>query len=70
MTLENISSAKVRNRFYLFKLVEKESAGQPDKDQIQQLIQQIKQEKSRQTFQEWVGNLKSRADILIDKTLM
>ena len=70
MTLENISSAKVRNRFYLFKLIEKESAGKPDKEQTQQLIQQIKQEKSRQTFQEWVKNLKSRANILIDKTLM
>ena len=30
----------------------------------------IKQEKSRQTFQEWVDNLKARADIMIDQTLM
>ena len=70
MNLEDTSSAKVRNRFYLFKLVEKETAGEPDKEQIQAIIQQIKQEKSRQTFQEWVGNLKARAEIMIDKTLL
>jgi peptidyl-prolyl cis-trans isomerase D len=70
MNLEDTSSAKVRNRFYLFKLVEKEAAGEPDKEQVQNIIQQIKQEKSRQTFQEWVGNLKSGAEIMIDKTLM
>jgi peptidyl-prolyl cis-trans isomerase D len=70
MQLGDISSAKVRNRFYLFKLVEKEAAGEADKEQVQNLIQQIKQEKSRQTFQEWVGNLKAGAEIMIDKTLM
>jgi peptidyl-prolyl cis-trans isomerase D len=67
---ENISSAKVRNRYYIFKLVDKEMAGEPDKEQTQNLIQRIKLEKSRQTFQEWVGNLKSKAEIMIDKTLM
>jgi peptidyl-prolyl cis-trans isomerase D len=70
MKLKEVSSAKVRNRFYLFKLIEKDSAGEPDKEQTQQLIQQIKKEKSRQTFEEWVANLKSRADIMIDRTLM
>ena len=70
MNLEDTSSAKVRNRFYLFKLVEKEAAGEPDKDQVQKIILQIKQKKSSQTFQEWVGNLKARAEIMIDKTLL
>jgi peptidyl-prolyl cis-trans isomerase D len=70
MNVEDTSSAKVRNRFYLFKLVEKEAAGEPDKEQVQKITQQLKQEKSRQMFQEWVSNLKAQAEIMIDKTLM
>lgn len=70
MNVGDTSAVKVRNRFYLIKLVEKEAAGEPDKEQVQKIIQQIKQEKSRQTFQEWVKNLKTRAEIMIDKTLM
>ncbi|MBT3923037.1 MAG: hypothetical protein HOF21_10730 [Nitrospina sp.] len=70
MNLEDTSSAKVRNRFYLFKLVEKEAAGEPDKEQVKIIIQQIKQKKSSQTFQEWVENMKARAEVMIDKTLL
>ncbi|MBC8287289.1 MAG: SurA N-terminal domain-containing protein [Nitrospinae bacterium] len=70
MKVGDTASAKVRNRFYLFKRVEKEDAGKPDKEQAQKILKQLKQEKSRQIFQEWVDNLKARADILIDKTLM
>jgi peptidyl-prolyl cis-trans isomerase D len=70
MRVGEITSAKVRNRFYLFKRVGKEDAGEPDKEQAQKIINRIKQEKSRQMFQEWVDNLKARADIMIDKTLM
>ena len=70
MKVGDTSSAKVRNRFYLFKRTEKEDAGEPDKEQAQRIIKRIKQEKSRQTFQEWVDNLKARADIMIDQTLM
>jgi peptidyl-prolyl cis-trans isomerase D len=70
MNVGDTSSAKVKNRFYLFKRVGKEAAGEPDKEQSQKIIKRIKQEKSRQTFQEWVENLKGRAEILIDKTLL
>ena len=70
MKVGDTGSAKVRDRFYLFKRVEKEDAGKPDKEQTKKIIQRIKQEKSRQTFQEWVDNLKARSDIMIDKTLM
>ena len=70
MKVGDTSSAKVRNRFYLFKRTEKEDAGEPDKEQAQRIIKRIKQEKSRQMFQEWVDNLKARADIMIDQTLM
>jgi peptidyl-prolyl cis-trans isomerase D len=70
MKVGDTSSAKVRNRYYLFKRTEKEDAGEPDKEQAQKIIKRIKQEKSRQTFQEWVDNMKARADIMIDQTLM
>ncbi len=70
MEVGDTSSAKVRNRFYLFKRVDKEAAGEPDKEQTKKIIQRIKQEKSRQMFQEWVENLKARAEIMIDKSLM
>ena len=70
MKVGDTASAKVRNRFYLFKRTEKEDAGEPDKEQSQKIIQRIKQEKSRQTFQEWIENLKARSDIMIDQTLM
>ena len=70
MAVGDTSSAKVRNRFYLLKRVDKEAAGEPDKEQTKKIIQRIKQEKSSQMFQEWVENLKARAEIMIDKSLM
>jgi len=70
MNVGDISSTKVRNRFYLFKLVGKEAAGEPNKEQVQKIIQQLKREKSTQMFQEWVENLKIRAEIMIDKNLL
>jgi parvulin-like peptidyl-prolyl isomerase len=70
MNVGDISSTKVRNRFYLFKLVEKEEAGEPNKEQVQEITQQLKREKSIQMFQEWVENLKIRAEIMIDKDLI
>ena len=70
MKVGDTATAKVRNRFYLFKRTEKEDAGEPDKEQAQKIIKRIKQEKSRQIFQEWVDNLKAGADIMIDQTLM
>ena len=70
MKVGDTASAKVRNRYYLFKRVEKEDAGEPDKEQTQKIIKRIKQEKNRQIFQEWVDNLKASADIMIDQNLM
>ena len=64
------SSAKVRNRFYLYKLADFEEAGIPDIKQIKQIKDKIKVEKSSQAFQEWVENLKDGAEILVDKTLL
>ena len=70
MSIGDTASAQVKNRLYLFKLVEKEAAGEPGKEMTQKIIEQVKLEKSRQSFQEWVANLKTRSEIMIDKTLM
>ena len=66
----DFSSAKVRNRFYLYKLADIEKAGVPNSKQIKKITDKIKTEKSRQAFQEWVENLKTGAEILVDKTLL
>ena len=66
----DLSSAKVRNRFYLYKLADVEKAGMPDSKQTKKITDKIKAEKSRQAFQEWVENLKASAEIFVDKTLL
>jgi peptidyl-prolyl cis-trans isomerase D len=70
MKIGEFSSAKVRNRFYLYKLEDIEKAGEPDNGQTRQIANKIKIDKSRQAFQEWVENLKTGAKILVDKTLL
>ena len=63
-------SAQVRERFYLYKLVDIEKSGAPDSEQTEQIANKIKTEKKRQAFQEWIDNLKAGAEILVDKTLL
>ncbi|MFL2948526.1 MAG: SurA N-terminal domain-containing protein [Nitrospinales bacterium] len=70
MKIGEFSSAQIRNRFYLYKLEDIEKAGEPDNEKIRQIANQIKIDKSRQAFQEWVENLKTGAKILVDKTLL
>ena len=70
MKVGDFSSAKIRNRFYLYKLTEREKAGEPNTEQVKEITNQIKIEKSSQAFNEWVENLKTRAKILVDKTLL
>ena len=70
MKTGDFSSAKVRNRYYLYKLADIEKAGAPGSEEIKQITNKIKIGKSRQAFQEWVDNLKAGAEILVDKTLL
>ena len=70
MKTGEFGSAQVRERFYLYKLVEIEKSGAPNPEQIQQITDKIKTEKKRQAFQEWIDNLKTDAEILVDKTLL
>ena len=70
MKVGDFSSAKIRNRFYLYQLIEVEKSGEPNAEQTKEINNQIKIEKSRQAFNEWVKNLKTRATIKVDKTLL
>jgi len=70
MKIGEFGSAQVRERFYLYKLVDIEKAGTPDPEQTKQITDKIKTEKTRQAFQEWIDNLKAGAEILVDKTLL
>ena len=70
MKTGEFGSAQVRERFYLYKLVDIEKSGAPDPEQTKQITNKIKTEKKRQAFQEWIDNLKAGAEILVDKTLL
>ena len=70
MKVGDFSSAKIRNRYYLYKLADIDKAGEPNTEETKEITNQIKMEKSRQAFNEWVENLKTRATILVDKTLL
>lgn len=70
MKAGEFSSAKVRDRFYLYRLADIEKSGEPDSEQIKKITNKIKIEKSRQAFQEWIENLKTGAEILVDKSLL
>ena len=70
MKVGDFSAAKIRNRFYLYQLIEVEKAGEPNAVQTKEINNQIKIEKSRQAFNEWIKNLKTRATIMVDKTLL
>ncbi len=70
MKTGEFSSAKVRDRFYLYKLADIEKSGVPNSEQTKKITNKIKTEKNSQAFQEWIENLKTGAEILIDKTLL
>jgi len=70
MKVGDFSSAKIRNRFYLYQLTDIEKAKKPNAEQTKKISDQIKSKKSRQAFNEWIENLKSRATIMVDKTLL
>ena len=70
MKVGEFGFAQVRERFYLYKLVDIEKSGAPNREQIKQITDKIKTEKKRQAFQEWIDNLKAGTEILVDKNLL
>jgi len=59
-----------RGVYYLIQMVERQVADQPDPEKSKKIYTRIKNEKARVVFQEWMENVKEKADILIDQTLL
>ncbi len=70
MKLGEFGFAQVRERFYLYKLVDIEKSGAPNPEQIKKITDKIKTEKKRQAFQEWIDNLKTGTEIMVNKNLL
>jgi peptidyl-prolyl cis-trans isomerase D len=64
------TTGESRGVYYLIQMVEHEAAGKMDPEKSKQIYTRLKNEKARVAFQEWMENVKEKADILIDKTLL
>jgi hypothetical protein len=64
------TTGESRGVYYLIQMVEREAAGQIDPEKSKKIYTRLKNEKARIAFQEWMENVKEKADILIDKTLL
>ena len=58
----------VRDNYYLIRLQDRQKADAPDIEALKELKTKLKLEKGDSAFQEWMGNLKERSEILIDKS--
>lgn len=70
LSLDQTTGASSRLSYFLIQLVERKTAGAPTPDQTQDLYARLKEEKSIHVFQEWLEDLKEKADIMVDKTLL
>jgi len=70
LSLGQTTSASSRLSNFLIQLMERKAAGSPTPDQTKDLYARLKQEKSSHVFQEWLENMKEKANIMVDKTLL
>jgi peptidyl-prolyl cis-trans isomerase D len=64
------TSGSTRSGHFLFKVIEKEGAGDPSSKKSQEIYARLKREKASIVFKEWLDNIRSKAEIMIDKTLL
>ena len=67
---DQTTSAVSRLSYFLIQFTERKAAGAPTPEQTKDLYARLKGEKSTHVFQEWMENLKAKADIMVDKTLL
>ena len=60
--------AFVRDNYYLIRVQGRQKANAPEIESLKELKTKLKLEKGDSAFQEWMGNLKERSEILIDKS--
>ena len=58
----------VRDNYYLIRLQDRQKADAPEIEVLKELRTKLKLEKGDSVFQEWMGNLKEKSEILIDKS--
>ena len=58
----------VRDNYYLIRVQDRQKANAPDIEALKELKTKLKLEKGDSAFQEWMGNLKEKSEILIDKS--
>jgi peptidyl-prolyl cis-trans isomerase D len=58
----------VRDNYYLIRLQDRQKANAPEMEALKELKTKLKLAKGDSVFQEWMGNLKERSEILIDKS--
>lgn len=63
-------SILIRNRWYLFKVVDRQEAKEPTETQANAVYARLKKEKGEAAFQGWLKDLRAKAEIMIDKTLL
>ena len=60
--------ALVRDNYYLIRVQNRQEANAPEIEALKELKSKLKLEKGDSAFQEWMGNLKEKSEILIDKS--
>lgn len=61
---------RARNKYYLIKIADRVAAGEPNAEQSKTIEKRLKKEKGDVFFQGWVKNLREKANVMIDKTLL
>jgi peptidyl-prolyl cis-trans isomerase D len=67
---DETGKASSRNKHFLVKLVESKPAGEPTEDQSNKIQSRLKKEKGDVAFQSWLKELRAKANVMIDKTLL
>ncbi len=64
------AAGSTRAAHYLFRIIEKEDSGEPSSEETQEIYARLKREKASVVFREWLDNIRGKAEIMIDKTLL
>jgi len=64
------ATGTTRAGHFLFRVIEKESPGVPSPEETQETYARLKRDKASVVFREWLDNIRGKAEIMIDRTLL
>ena len=64
------TSATAFRKHYLIQFQDRKEAGEPTKEQLATISEQLKRQKSTTAFNDWLKNLREKSNIMIDQTLL